>query len=168
MYTTRNQEDTLQDSRAARSLKFGLLSGWLLVGLAGASLIGGLIWSDSWLRYPSAEQLATHFQFDALATGVISQQSAYQTPDDLPQVMGWYVHHLGLGHDVLQLHHVRRPLLVFRCAGRAGQPHRERQGDRKSRAEADSTEDTVFRFHYFLFHFAGLCLCLFQCLRIRK
>ena len=68
---------------------------------------------------------------------------------------------LRLGRDVLHLHHIVRPFLVFRCAGRAGQPHRERQGDRESRTEADFTEDVVFRFHNCAFHFA--VLCLFRC-----
>ena len=47
MYATRNQEGAIQVSRAARSILFGLTAGWLIVGLAIASLPVGLIWSDS-------------------------------------------------------------------------------------------------------------------------
>jgi hypothetical protein len=61
----------------------------------------------------------------------------------------------------LHMRHGIRPFCVaigvFRCAGRAGQPHRDRQGDRESRTETDFTEAVVFRFHNFVFHYAVLC-----------
>ena len=100
MNATRNPEGIMQVSRAARYIMFGLTAGWLIVGLAVASLPVGSIWSDSLARYPGAERLAaTHFRLDTLPTGTISQQSAYQTADDLPQVLGWYAQHFGLGHE---------------------------------------------------------------------
>ena len=100
MYATRNQEGTLQVSRAARSIMFGLTAGWLMVGLAVASLLVGLIWGESLARYPGAARLAAApLRLDTLPEGTISQHSAYQTADDLPQVLGWYARSFGLGHD---------------------------------------------------------------------
>lgn len=103
MYATRNPEGALQVSRAARSIQFGLTAGGLIVGLAVASLLVGLIRSDSPARYPGAERLAAaHLRLDTLPQGAISQSSTYQTADDLPQVLGWYAQNFGLGHDVPQ------------------------------------------------------------------
>ena len=103
MYATRNPEGAIQVSRAARSIQFGLTAGWLIVGLAVASLLVGLIRSDSLTRYPGVERLAaTPLGLDTLLKGAISQNSAYQTADDLPQVLGWYARNFGLGHDVPQ------------------------------------------------------------------
>ena len=100
MYATRNQEGTLEISRAAHSSQFGLTAGWLMVGLAVAGLIGGLIWSESLARYPGAGRLAAApLGLDTLPKGTISQHSAYQTADDLPQVLGWYARRFVLGHD---------------------------------------------------------------------
>lgn len=103
MDATRNPEGAMQISRAARPIQFGLTAGWLIVGLAVASLLVGLIRSDSLARYPGAERLAaTPLGLDTLLKGTISQNSAYQTADDLPQVLGWYARNFGLGHDVPQ------------------------------------------------------------------
>ncbi len=103
MYATRNPEGALQVSRPARSILFGLTAGWLIVGLAVASLLGGLIRSDGLARYPAAERLAaTHVGLGTLTKGYVIQYSAYQTADDLPQVLGWYARNFGLGHDVQQ------------------------------------------------------------------
>lgn len=100
MYATRNQEGTLHVSHAARSILFGLTAGWLIIGLAVASLPVGLIWSESLVRYPGAERLAAaHLRLDTLPKGTVSQHSAYQTADALPQVLGWYARNFGLGHD---------------------------------------------------------------------
>lgn len=83
-----------------RFVIFGLTAGWLIVGLAMASLFVGLMWSDSSVRYSRAERLAAaYLQLDTLHKGTISLYSAYQTADDLPQVLGWYAQHFGLGHD---------------------------------------------------------------------
>ena len=85
---------------AARSITFGLAAGWLIVGLAVASLLVGLSGSESRVRYPGAGRLsAAHLVLDTLPKGIISLNSAYQTADDLPQVLSWYAQHLGLGHD---------------------------------------------------------------------
>lgn len=100
MYATRNQEGAMQVSWAARSIQFGLIAGWLMVGLAVASLPVGLMWSESRVQYPGAERLGmAQFRLDTLPQGTLRQQSAYQTGDDLPQVLGWYAQHLGLGHE---------------------------------------------------------------------
>ena len=103
MYATRNPEGAIQVSRAARSIQFGLTAGWLMVGLAVASLLVRLFWGDSLVPYPRAERLGVaHLQLDTLPKGTISQHSAYQTADDLPQVLSWYARNFGLGHDVPQ------------------------------------------------------------------
>lgn len=88
---------------AARSIMFGVVAGWLIVGLAVAGLLVGLIRDESRVRYPGAGRLAAApLGLDTLPKGAISQNSAYQTTDDLPQVLGWYAQNLGLGHDAPQ------------------------------------------------------------------
>jgi hypothetical protein len=80
-------------------------------------------------------------------------------------VAGLQCFRLRLGRDVLHQRHVIRPLCVVRrvvrCASRAGQPSRDRQGERESRTEPDFTEELVFRFHNCVFQFA--VVCLFRC-----
>ena len=93
MLADSHQTNTLEVSRRARSIRFGLTAGWLIVGLAVASLLVGLLWSYSSVRYPGAERQAL---------GSLSQQSTYQTTDDLPKVLRWYVQHFGLSHEVPQ------------------------------------------------------------------
>lgn len=103
MFTDSYQTGTLEVSRGARSVGFGLTAGGLIVGLAIASLLVGLIWNHNLVRYPGAQrQAAAQFQLRFQPTGNLSQQSAYQTSDDLPQVMGWYTRQLGLDHDTPQ------------------------------------------------------------------
>lgn len=87
MYATRNPEGAIQVPRAARSIQFGLTAGWLMVGLAVASLLVGLIWSDGLMRYPEAQHIGkAHLRLDTLAKGYIIQYGTYRTADDLPQV----------------------------------------------------------------------------------
>ena len=75
MFTDMHQSGTLEVSRGARSVRFGRMTGWLIAGLAVASLLVGLIWNQNLVRYPGAErQAAAQFQ-------VTSQ---YQTSDDRP------------------------------------------------------------------------------------
>ena len=93
MLADSHQASTLEVSRRARSVWFGLTTGWLIVGLAVASLLVGLLWSYSSVRYPGAERQAL---------GSLSQQNTYQTSDDLPKVLRWYTRHFGLGHDMPQ------------------------------------------------------------------
>jgi hypothetical protein len=69
------------------------MAGSLIVGLAVASLLVGLIWNHYQVRYPgadhrSANRLQVTFQ--------------YQTPDDLPKVLRWYTQHYGLSHEMPQ------------------------------------------------------------------
>ena len=93
MLADSHRTGTLEVSRRTRSVRFGLRAVWLIAGLAVVSLFVGLIWSSNSVRYPGAEsQMA----------GILSQQSAYQTPDDLPQVLGWYTQHFGLSHEMPQ------------------------------------------------------------------
>ena len=129
MIADSHQTGTLEVSRRARPVRFGLTAGWLIAGLAVASLLVGLIWSHNLVQYPGAErQAAAQFQLRFQPTVSLSQQSAYQTPDDLPQVLGWYAQHFGLGHDVPQGDHcvtmtqvnahliLQQPLAVTLCA----------------------------------------------------
>lgn len=103
MLADSHQTGTLEASRRVRSVRFGLRTGWLIAGLAAASLLVGLMWNQNSVRYPGAErQAAASFQLGLQPTGKLSQQSSYQTPDDLPQVLGWYAQHFGLGHDIPQ------------------------------------------------------------------
>jgi hypothetical protein len=100
MFADTHQTRTLEVARSERSVKFGVMAGWLIVGLAVTSLLAGLIGSYTSLRYPgAARQTPAELQFPFQPTGIFSQQSAYQTPDDLPQVLGWYTQHFGLGHE---------------------------------------------------------------------
>ena len=85
---------------ATRSITFGVIAGWLIIGLAVAGLLVGLIRDESLVRYPGAKRLAAvPFGLDTLPKGIVSQHSAYQTADDLPQVLVWYAQRFGLGHD---------------------------------------------------------------------
>jgi hypothetical protein len=93
MYTQSQQTSTLNVARGPRSVRFGRTAGWLIVGLAVISLLASLIWSYSLARYPGAE---------SQAAGSLSQQSTYQTPDDLPKVLRWYTRHFGIGHEMPQ------------------------------------------------------------------
>ena len=103
MLTNSHQTGTLEVPHVARPIKFRLSMGWLIAGLAVAGLLGGLIWSDNLVRYPGAQrQAAAQFELRFQPSANLSQQSAYQTPDDLPQVMGWYAQNLGLSHDMPQ------------------------------------------------------------------
>ena len=103
MFADTHQTRTLEVSRSERPIMFGLTAGWLIIGLAVAGLLLGLTWSYNSVRYPGAErQSAAQFQ---LRAGALSQQSVYQTADDLPQVLGWYAQQLGLGHDTPQGDH---------------------------------------------------------------
>ena len=100
MFADTYQTGAREVPRWARSVRFGLTAAELIAGLAIASLLVGLIWSHNWLRYPgakrqAADQLQLHFQ----PTAKLSQQSAYRTSDDLPQVLAWYARHFGLSHD---------------------------------------------------------------------
>lgn len=77
---------------------FALSAGGLTVALACAGLLVGFRHTDGLARYPKAERLAAaHFRLQALPKGYVSQHSAYQTADDLPDVLRWYTRHLGLG-----------------------------------------------------------------------
>jgi hypothetical protein len=106
MLTESHQTGTLEVPRRARSVRFGVRTGWLIVGLAVAGLLVGLIWNQNSVRYPGAErQAAAPFQLGFEPTGNLSEQSAYQTPDDLPQVLGWYAQHFGTGHEIPQGDH---------------------------------------------------------------
>jgi hypothetical protein len=103
MLANLHQTRTLEVSRWARSVRFGITAVGLTVGLAVASLLVGLVWSYNLIQYPGAErQTVAPFQLRFEPPGSFSQQSAYQTADDLPQVLGWYTQHFGLGHELPQ------------------------------------------------------------------
>jgi hypothetical protein len=67
------------------------MAGWLVVGLAVASLLVGLIWNHYQVRYPGA---------DHQATNQLQVTFQYETPDDLPKVLRWYTRHYGLSHEL--------------------------------------------------------------------
>ena len=93
MFANSHHTGTIEVSRGARSVRFGLTAGWMIVGLAVAGLLIGLIWNQNLVRYPGADrQAVAQFQ-------VTSQ---YQTSDDLPKVLRWYTQHFGLSHEVPQ------------------------------------------------------------------
>jgi hypothetical protein len=93
MFADTHQTGTLDVSRRARSVRFGVIAGWLIVGLTVASLLVGLFWSPNSVRYPGAErQQATLFQV----------RFQDQTADDLPKVLRWYAQNFGLSHEVPQ------------------------------------------------------------------
>lgn len=93
MLTESHQTGTLEVSRVPRSVRFGLMADWLIVGVAVASLLVGLIWNLSGVRYPGADRQSTN-QFQVTFQ--------YQTPDDLPKVLRWYTQHYGLSHELPQ------------------------------------------------------------------
>jgi hypothetical protein len=103
MFTQSQQTSTLKVARWPRSLRFGLMAVSLIVALAIAGLFIGLNWSRNLALYPGAErQATTQFHLRLQPTGILTQEGAYQTPDDLPQVLGWYAQHFGLDHDMPQ------------------------------------------------------------------
>lgn len=103
MSTHTQQSGTLKVSRLPRSVGFGRMAGWLIIGLAAIGLLAGLIWSNNLASYPGAERQAVQgFPLRFQPTEILSQQSAYQTSDDLPQVLGWYAQHFGLSHEIHQ------------------------------------------------------------------
>ena len=93
MLADSHQTGMLEVPPRARSVWFGGMTGWLIVCLAVASLLVGLIWNHYQVRYPGADhQSSNQFQ--------VTFQ--YQTPDDLPKVLRWYIQHYGLSHEVPQ------------------------------------------------------------------
>jgi hypothetical protein len=92
MYTQSQQTSTLNVARGPRSVRFGPGVIWLIAGLMVISLLTGLIWTQMG-QYPGAEPQAA---------GSLSQQSTYQTSDDLPKVLRWYTRHFGIGHEMPQ------------------------------------------------------------------
>lgn len=93
MLADSHQTGTLEVPRRARSVRIGGMVGWLIAGLAVASLLVGLIWNHYGVRYPGADRQSTN-QFQ--------MTFQYQTSDDLPKVLHWYVQHFGLSHEVPQ------------------------------------------------------------------
>ena len=93
MYTQSQQTNTLNVARRPRSVRFGPAVIWLIAGLIVISLLTGLIWIVKLAQYPGAEPQAA---------GSLSQQSTYQTSDDLPKVLRWYTRRFGLGHEMPQ------------------------------------------------------------------
>jgi|SRR5687767_727483 len=93
MFAHSHQTGTMEVSQGARSVGFGLTAGWMIVVLAVASLLVGLIWMHNLARYPGA---------DLQATTQFRVTSQYQTSDDLPKVLRWYSQHFGLSHEVPQ------------------------------------------------------------------
>ena len=93
MFADSHQTGTLEVARQARSVRFGGMAGWLMVGLVVASLLVGLIWNHYGVRYPGADGQSTN-QFQVMFQ--------YQTSDDLPKVLRWYSQHYGLSHEVPQ------------------------------------------------------------------
>ena len=93
MYTQSQQTGTLSVARGPRSVRFGPGVIWLIAGLTVISMLTGLIWVAKLAGYPGAEPQAA---------GSLSQQSTYQTTDDLPKVLRWYTRHFGLSHEMPQ------------------------------------------------------------------
>ena len=93
MFADSHQTGTLEVARRARSVGFRGKAGWLIIGLVVASLLVGLIWSYTWVRYPGA---------DPQATTLFQVTDHYQTADDLPKVLRWYTQHFGLSHELPQ------------------------------------------------------------------
>lgn len=103
MVANAHQTGPLEVSRGLRSVRLGKMAGWLIIALVVASLLAGLFWSQNSARYPGAQrQAAAPFPLQLLPTGRLSQQSAYQTTGDLPQVLGWYAQHFGMSHEIPQ------------------------------------------------------------------
>ena len=93
MIANSRQTRTLEVPRGAGSVRFGLMAGWMIAGVALASLLVGLIWNLSGVRYPGA---------DRQSTNQVQVTFQYQTPDDLPKVLRWYTQHYGLSHELPQ------------------------------------------------------------------
>lgn len=93
MLADSHQTSTLEVPRRTRSVPFGWMVGSLIVGLVIVSLLIGLIWNHYEVRYPGADRQSTN-QFQVTFQ--------YQTPDDLPKVLRWYVQHFGLSHEMPQ------------------------------------------------------------------
>ena len=103
MFANSHQTRTLEVPRRARFVRLGWMVSWLIAGLVIVSLLVGFTWSRNLVPYPSAErQAAAQLQLRFQPQININQQTAYQTPDDLPQVQGWYAQHLDLSHDMPQ------------------------------------------------------------------
>ena len=80
---------------------FALSVGWFAITLTCASLLVELSWSDGLIRYPEATRVSQHFRLDTLLRGYISQYGFYQTTEELPAVMSWYIQSPGFGLDGL-------------------------------------------------------------------
>ena len=93
MIADSHQTGTLEVLPRARSVWFGGMGGWLIVSVAVASLLIGLIWNHYEVRYPGA---------DHQSTNQLQLTFQYQTPDDLPKVLRWYTQHYGLSHELPQ------------------------------------------------------------------
>ena len=93
MLADSHQTGALEVPPRARSAWFGGTAGWLIVSLAVASLLVGLIWNHYAVRYPGANHQTTN-QYQVTFQ--------YQTSDDLPKVLRWYTQHYGLSHEVPQ------------------------------------------------------------------
>ena len=55
MIADSNQTGALKVSRQTRSIRYGLIVRWLILGLAVTSLLGGLFWNYNLVRYPGAK-----------------------------------------------------------------------------------------------------------------
>lgn len=93
MLTESHQTGMLEVPRRARSVGFGGMAGGLIIGLVVAGLLVSLIWNHYGVRYPGSDHQSTN-QFQVTFQ--------YQTPDNLPKVLRWYVQHFGLSHEVPQ------------------------------------------------------------------
>ena len=94
MFVDSHQTGTLEVSpRRARSVRFGVMAGGLIVGVTVASLLVGLVWSYNLVRYPGAEREEA---------ALYQVRSQYQTADDLPRVLRWYAQHFDLSQEVPQ------------------------------------------------------------------
>ena len=103
MFADSHQTRTLEVPHRARFVRFGWIAIWLIVGVVVVSLLVGFTWSHNLVPYPNAERLAAaQLQLRFQPQVNISQQSGYQTSDDLPQVLGWYAQHFGLSHEMPQ------------------------------------------------------------------
>lgn len=92
MFADTPQTSTLEVARRTGSVRLGKIVGSLIVGSVIVSLLVGLIWGDRLVRYPGVNRQATQYQV----------RFQYQTSDDLPKVLRWYVQRFGLSHEVPQ------------------------------------------------------------------